>query len=364
VKSKTKILTVIGARPQFLKAAMVSKALAALGVLEVVVHTGQHYDADMSDIFFTELELAKPAYNLAVGSGGHGAQTGRMLESVEQVLLCERPDWVLVYGDTNSTLAGALAASKLHIKTAHVEAGLRSFNRRMPEETNRVLTDHMAELLFVPTRAGIENLAREGIAGNNVLLSGDVMFDTANYFGSKAKRQSRILEKLGLRPRHFILATVHRPENTDDRQRLMAIMQGLEAVVAAGMPVVLPLHPRTKKALSTFDLRPGNIQFTAPVGYRDMVGLESQAALIATDSGGVQKEAFFHQVPCLTLRDETEWVELLEHGWNELVPPSLGAEEICRRTLSAIGRVGDAVSLYGDGAASRIIAQALSGDAR
>ena len=354
-----KILTVLGARPQFIKAAIVSHALQKAGVNEVLVHTGQHYDSNMSDVFFQELELPKPSYNLGIGSGGHGAQTGRMLEGVEKVLLHENPDWVLVYGDTNSTLAGILAASKMHIKVAHVEAGLRSFNRRMPEEINRVVADHLADLLFVPTKAGVENLAAEGIDADKVRLVGDVMYDAAIHFGSRAAKQSAILETINLTPGNYVLATIHRAENTDDLERLRAIMEGLEAFCAE-LPVVLPLHPRTQKALTNLkNFVPRRLRLIEPVGYLDMVRLESQSAVIVTDSGGVQKEAFFHHVPCLTLREETEWVELVTLGWNRLQSPAQGGQAVCQAIKTALGQTGREDEAYGNGTAAERIVEIL-----
>ena len=289
----------------------------------MLVHTGQHYDENMSEVFFQELEIPKPDYYLGIGSGTHGAQTGRMLEAIEQVLLQIVPDLVLVYGDTNSTLAGALAAVKLHVPVAHVEAGLRSYNRRMPEEINRVLTDHASDLLFAPTEAAVENLKQEGISSNRIFLVGDVMYDASLYYGAKAERESRILQQLGLRPKQYVLATIHRAENTDDAQRLRSIFDGLE-LAAKEIPVIIPLHPRTREALkqeAQLSKVAQHVLVIQPVGYLDMVMLEKHSRLIATDSGGVQKEAFFYNVPCMTLRSETEWVELVELGWNRLVPP-------------------------------------------
>lgn len=319
-----KIVTVVGARPQFIKVAAVSRVLGrSTQVSEVMVHTGQHYDENMSDVFFEELEIPRPAYQLNVGSSTHGAQTGRMLEQIEQVLLAERPDWVMVYGDTNSTLAGALAAVKLHVPVAHVEAGLRSFNRAMPEEINRVLTDHASDLLFAPTQVASEHLQREGVPASKVRLVGDVMYDAAIHFGGRADRKSSVLEQYGLHSQQYILATVHRAENTDAPDRLRAIIEGLVAV-AQYIPVVLPLHPRTRSTVARLglELLLTGIKVIPPVGYLDMVKLEKNARLIATDSGGVQKEAFFYRVPCVTLRDETEWVELVNLGWNTLVSPT------------------------------------------
>jgi len=320
-----KTISIVGARPQFIKAAAVSRVLQKTqGVREVLVHTGQHYDANMSEVFFEELEIPRPDYNLGIGSATHGAQTGRMLEAIEEVLLREKPDWVLVYGDTNSTLAGALAAVKLHIPVAHIEAGLRSFNRRMPEEINRVLTDHASDILFAPTKAAVENLRREGISEEQIQLVGDVMYDAALYYGKKAECQSQSLNRLGLKPKEYILATIHRAENTDDPRRLRAIFEGL-AEVDQEMKVVLPLHPRTRVVLvevGLYDKVARSVCLIEPVGYLDMVMLEKNARAIATDSGGVQKEAFFHRVPCLTLREETEWVELVDLGWNCIIPPT------------------------------------------
>ena len=352
-----KIVTIIGARPQFIKAAAVSRVFRAqAGIVEKLVHTGQHYDANMSDVFFSELEIPPPAYHLGIGGGHHGEMTGRMLAGIEEVLLSERPDWVLVYGDTNSTLAGALAASKLHIPVAHVEAGLRSFNRRMPEEINRVLTDHASDVLFAPTATAVAHLAQEGIVGNSVHLVGDVMYDAALYFAKKAELDSVILSALNLSPAGYVLATIHRQENTDDVGRLRSIFDGLGAI---DLPVVLPLHPRTRKRLEEFKIAIApTIRLIDPVGYLDMVQLERCAAVIATDSGGVQKEAFFYGVPCITLRDETEWVELVDLGWNQLVSPG-DAGLIAETVRGAVGRRGAEGQPYGGGHAAQKIADVL-----
>lgn len=283
------------------------------------MHTGQHFDDNMSMVFFRELGIPKPDYHLGIGGGTHGQNTGRMLEAIERVLLGEKPDLVMVYGDTDSTLAGALSAAKLHIPVAHVEAGLRSFNRRMPEEINRVLTDHISELLFAPTEAAMRNLLREGIPEDRVHLVGDVMYDAILFYGQRAEWESQILKRLGLVSKGYILATVHRAENTEDPERLKVILEAL-AQVHREVPVVFPVHPRTRKRAEAFGL--GNllshVSAIDPVGYLDMIMLEKHARLIATDSGGVQKEAFFLKVPCVTLREETEWVELVEIGWNRL----------------------------------------------
>ena len=358
-----RIVTIVGARPQFVKAAVVSRALAAQpGVEEVLVHTGQHYDDQMSGVFFSELEIAPPAHNLEVGSGTHGAQTGRMLEAIEQVLLEQTPDWVLLYGDTNSTLAGALAAAKLRVPIAHVEAGLRSFNRNMPEEINRVLTDHVSELLFAPTEAAVVNLRREGLAPERVHLVGDVMYDAALFYKDSAERRSDLQARLGLTGGDYVLATVHRAENTDDPRRLRAIFEGLQQV-ARRCVVVVPLHPRTRGVLEQggdADSLTEGLLLTGPLGYLDMVSAESHARVIATDSGGVQKEAYFHGVPCVTLREETEWVELVTTGWNRLAPP-VSAEDVAEAILGAVGTRGQPSALYGQGDASARIAAVLTG---
>ncbi|WP_420129554.1 non-hydrolyzing UDP-N-acetylglucosamine 2-epimerase [Longimicrobium sp.] len=354
------IVTVVGARPQFVKAGVVSRALVETGVREVLVHTGQHFDANMSDVFFHELGLPVPDHHLGVSGGSHGVQTARMLEGVERVLQEVRPDWLLVYGDTNSTLAGALAAAKLHVPVAHVEAGLRSFNRRMPEEVNRVLTDHTSELLFAPTEVAEGHLAREGIPAGRVHRVGDVMYDAALHFAERAERESTVLGDLGLEPGRYVLATVHRAENTDHPARLRAIVEGLSRV-AAELPVILPLHPRTRGALRDQGLAvdaPG-LRVVEPLGYLDMVRLERDAALVATDSGGVQKEAYFFGVPCVTLRDETEWVELLEAGWNRLAPPT-DAGAVADAVRGALGTRGRTGQLYGDGTAAVKVAHILA----
>jgi UDP-GlcNAc3NAcA epimerase len=356
-----KIATVLGARPQFIKAAVVSRVLRAIpGVEEVLIHTGQHYDENMSNVFFEELDIPKPDYNLNIGSGTSGAQTGRMLEAIERVLLIVNPDWVVVYGDTNSTLAGALTAIKLHIPVAHVEAGLRSFNRQMPEEINRVLTDHTAELLFAPTKAAVENLRKEGISEEKVYLVGDVMYDAVLYYAVKAEHESQILQKLGLVSKSYILATVHRAENTNDIGRLWSIFEGL-GMVAEKLPVVLPLHPRTRAILEREELLrkvSRYIHLIEPVGYLHMLMLEKNALLIITDSGGVQKEAFFHRIPCVTLRSETEWVELVELGWNYVIPP-LSVSLVVEHVMNVVGKYGALSQPYGDGQAAQKIVLTL-----
>lgn len=353
-----KILTVVGARPQFVKAAIVSRALAARsGVLETVVHTGQHFDKNMSDVFFSELGIAPPAHHLGIGGGSHGQNTGRMIEALERVLVESRPDWLVVFGDTDSTLAATVAAVKLHVPVAHVEAGLRSFNRRMPEEINRVLTDHASTLLLAPTEVGVRNLSDEGISGAQVRLVGDVMYDATVQYGIEAERRSTILKSLGLVPGEYVLATVHRPSNTDD-PRVLALV--LDAFARSRLPVVWPVHPRTRQRMDTFALAmPQTVRAIEPVGYLDMVMLERHARLIATDSGGVQKEAFFHRIPCLTLRADTEWVELLALGVNRLLGDDWSAlGEALAGSLPEFPDVGDATP-YGNGRAGELIASAL-----
>jgi UDP-GlcNAc3NAcA epimerase len=328
-----KIATIIGARPQFIKAATVSRSISGFNAAgprkdsgsllhETIIHTGQHFDANMSEVFFRELDIPAPDYNLGIGGGSHGENTGRMIESIETALVKEQPDWVIVYGDTDSTLAGALAAAKLHIPVAHVEAGLRSYNRYMPEEINRIVADQLSTLLFCPTRTAMENLEKEGFphqltkrTRQAVVNVGDVMFDAALYYGDRAQEKSRIIQTLALSPKKFVLATIHRAENTDKPERLHSIMAALNWI-ASEMPVILPLHPRTKQKLVLTDFPA--VTFIDPLGYLDMVMLEKNARIIVTDSGGVQKEAYFHGVPCVTVRDETEWVELVEVGANIL----------------------------------------------
>lgn len=309
-------LSILGARPQFIKAAPVSRALRTAGVSETLVHTGQHFDELMSNVFFEELGLTKPAYNLEINRLGHGAMTGRMLEKLEEVMLAEHPAMVLVYGDTNSTLAGALAASKLHIPVAHVEAGLRSFNPRMPEEINRVVADRLSVLLFCPTATAVKNLAAEGIS-KGVHLVGDVMFDATIALVSRAKKQSKILEALRLEPGAYAVATIHRAENTDDPVRFARVIEWLEQAARVN-PIVMPVHPRTRRIITEQGVQPAGLRLIEPLGYLDMMQLVHHAVSIFTDSGGLQKEAYFHRVPCVTLRDETEWVKTVQAGWNRL----------------------------------------------
>jgi UDP-GlcNAc3NAcA epimerase len=340
-----KVVTVIGARPQFIKAAAVSRELRKRHQ-ELLVHTGQHYDYKMSGIFFDGLDLPMPDVNLEVGSSSHGCQTGAMLSKIEEVLVAERPDWMLVYGDTNSTLAGALAASKLSIPVAHVEAGLRSFNRRMPEEINRVVADHLSNVLLCPSQTAVDNLANEGIQ-SNVHLVGDVMLDVLNWARARTAGVANGIDRLGLEKGRYVLATIHRAENTDDNARLAGILEALNALAE---PVVFPVHPRTRKIIGNVNGRLGShVHLVDPVGYLEMVATSAAARVILTDSGGLQKEAYWLGVPCVTLRDETEWVETVAAGWNILV----GSDR--RRILDAarhFAPTGARPSLYGDGAAA------------
>jgi UDP-GlcNAc3NAcA epimerase len=358
----SKVVTIVGARPQFIKAAAVSRALRegySDRIEEVLVHTGQHFDANMSEVFFEELDIPRPRHNLEISGGNHGAMTGRMLEAVENVLLHEKPDWVLIYGDTNSTLAGALAAAKLHIPVAHVEAGLRSYNMRMPEEVNRIVADRISTLLLCPTETAVSNLKAEGI-NRGVHNVGDVMYDVALHYRDKARQHSKALGVHGLTEKNFVLATCHRAENTDDPQRLRNILEAL-AAVAQKLPVVLPLHPRTRKLVEQNNLGHllAPLTITDPLPFLDMVALEQAAKLILTDSGGVQKEAFFYGVPCITMRDETEWVETVHLGMNQLVGAS--KVEIQRAAFAVLETDVAVVSAlpYGDGRAAQKIAQFL-----
>lgn len=354
-----KILTIVGARPQFVKASVVSAALKPL-CDEVIVHTGQHYDKNMSDVFFEELGIPKPAYNLGVGSGSHGKQTGEMLMRIEEVIGEEKPDILMVYGDTNSTLAGALAASKLHIPVAHVEAGLRSYNMRMPEEQNRVLTDHISTWLLCPTETAVKNLAKEGIT-RGVTMTGDVMLDSVLHFLSVARANPdkvKIYETLGLTPKQYRLATLHRAETTDGG--IEAVTRIFRAFEQLPQRVVIPIHPRTRGLAEQAVSQGGftNIQLIDPVGYLEMLLLTSGACQVLTDSGGLQKEAYFMEVPCVTLRTETEWVETLHGNWNILA--SLTTEDILQKALNTVPDPAARDSKpFGDGHASEKIAQIL-----
>lgn len=346
-----KIVTVVGARPQFVKCAAVSREIRR-DHTEILVHTGQHYDPDMSDVFFDELQIPKPDYYLEVGSATHGKQTGKILAKVEEILMKEKPDLAMVYGDTNSTLAGALAAAKLHIPVAHVEAGLRSFDRTMPEEINRIVTDHISDILFCPTQTGFDNLRHEGII-RGVHLVGDVMVDALEFNKEIAEKRSEILERLGLSSKHYLVLTVHRPANTDYREHMENI---IGAVGKAGMPVVFPVHPRTKKFLEEYGMwnrLPTNITITEPLGYLDMLKLMRYALKILTDSGGIQKEAYLLRVPCITLRDSTEWVETVEDRGNVLVGANI--HDILLNIKEEFTETSFQNALFGDGTASRQI---------
>ena len=343
-----KLLSIIGARPQFIKAAAVSREIAKHSdIEEIIVHTGQHFDANMSEIFFDQMQIPEPDYNLEINSLTHGAMTGRMIERIEEVLLKEKPDWVLVYGDTNSTIAGALAAKKLHIKVAHVEAGLRSFNRRMPEEINRILTDKISDLLLCPTEQAVKNLKDEGIGKHSlarIVKSGDVMQDAAIFYSELAQKPDFEL------PEKFILSTIHRAENTDNEKHLNSIIDALNKINES-IPVILPIHPRTKKIIEKCNI---NVEFilTDPVGYLQMIYLLKNCSLVMTDSGGLQKEAFFFHKPCVTLRDETEWVELVKHGFN--IVAGNNSNEIYTAYKKMINKEPNYnIDLYGGGKASQ-----------
>ena len=358
----TKIATVFGARPQFIKGAVVSKQLRMSSQFqEVVIHTGQHYDANMSDIFFDELGMITPKYNLGINGVSHGKMTGQMIIELEAVLKKENPDALLVYGDTNSTLAGAIAASKMNIKIVHVEAGVRSFNMKMPEEINRILTDKVSDVLFTPTEQATNNLLKEGHIRSNILNVGDVMYDAALEFGKGSEQKSEILERLELRSEKYLLVTLHREENTENQIKLNNIIDAL-LELSMSYRVIWPIHPRTRRklqdSLSLDDLK-GHLDFIEPVGFTDMIVLERNAAVIMTDSGGVQKEAYFHKTPCVTLREETEWVELIESNWNVLCPP-----DSCKLIVDAVEQrkniLGTDLKSYGNGNAASAIVSRLS----
>ena len=347
---KMKIVTVLGARPQFVKAAPTSRELRRRHS-EIIVHTGQHYDANMSDVFFAELGIPWPDVHLGAGGGSHADQTAKMLIGIEAILLSEKPDWLLIYGDTNSTIAGALAAAKVHVPIAHVEAGLRSYNRRMPEEVNRVVVDHLSSLLLCPSQSAVDNLTKEGVT-TGVELVGDVMADSLMM---AATGSSKVLERLGLDPGGYVLATVHRAENTDSPKRLGNIVM---AFAELGQPVLLPVHPRTRVAMEKAGLSlPRNVVACDPLGYIDMVAALRDAAFVLTDSGGLQKEAYWLKVPCITLRDETEWVETVESGWNRLAGADTGA--IIDATKLAVRLDNHPVLYGGDGHAAVRVVKAL-----
>lgn len=351
-----KIITVVGARPQFIKAATLSRQFKLLGIEELIIHTGQHFDTNMSEVFFIEMEILKPAYQLDIHGLTHGAMTGRMLEGIEEILLKEKPDAVLVYGDTNSTLAGALAASKLHIPVIHVEAGLRSYNMQMPEEINRILTDRISNVLFCPTDTAVNNLKREGYENmpTQIIKNGDVMQDAAIYYTAKAEEKSDIINQIALSK--FVLATIHRQENTDSQENLRNIISGLNEINRQ-TPVVVPIHPRTRNILNQLNIMP-EFKLIDPVGYFDMIMLLKSCELVITDSGGVQKEAFFFGKHCITLREQTEWMELVENGFNILV----GSDQLKLRNAYKFFKTKESdfsIDLYGKGKAAEKAAKVI-----
>lgn len=352
-----RLLTIIGARPQIIKAAAFSRAVSRMcGLQEKILHTGQHYDDNMSEVFFRELGIPAPDYNLGVGSGTHGVQTAKMIEGIEKVLLQEPFDGVVLYGDTNSTLAGAVAASKLHVPVFHIEAGLRSFNRSMPEEGNRIVADHLGDLLFAPTQTAVDNLEREGLA-DRTILSGDVMYDNALHFGPVAQKNCDIIQRLGLQSREFILATIHRPVNTDTPERLDAILDAL-CEIAKETRVVIPLHPRTRKLLGpAVEKLQEKLVLLPPASFFEIILLEKNARVVFTDSGGVQKEAFFYGTPSVILRQETEWVEIVQHGAGILADAH--KDRILKAYQTLKDRPVSFPPLFGDGHASEAIVKAI-----
>ena len=354
-----KIITIVGARPQFVKAAVVSRALEKFGITEVIAHTGQHYDPNMSALFFEEMQIPLPKYNLEISNLSHGAMTGRMLEEIEKILIAEKPEMVLVYGDTNSTLAGALAASKLHIPVSHVEAGLRSFNNRMPEEINRIITDRISSVLFCPTTTAVENLRKEGFENLDcqVINCGDVMQDAALFYARISDQRSTILSQLKIENQPFALVTLHRQENTDNPVKLKNIFEALNEISSCTR-VVLPIHPRTRKILTEAGIEP-SFELIDPVGYLDMIQLLKNCRIVLTDSGGLQKEAYFFKKYCITLRDETEWTELVENGYNLLAGSD--PSKILNSYYTLQSKFPEfSVDLYGNGHASETIAEFLA----
>lgn len=371
-----KIITIVGARPQFIKASAVSDAIQRINsqksvttktVKEIIVHTGQHFNSEMSDVFFKELKLPEPHYNLGINSKSHGAMTGRMLEKIEKILINEKPDLIIVYGDTNSTLAGALAAVKLKIRIAHIEAGLRSFNKKMPEENNRVIVDHCSDYLFCTSKTAVANLKREGIfdqrsqtneskQSKSIFLIGDVMYDVFLKYLVQAENKSTILVKNNLSYQNYVLATIHRAENTDNPKNLISIFNGLRKIAATGIKVVIPVHPRTKNKIKDYGIKTEGFDLLQPLGYLDLINLGKNARMILTDSGGIQKEAYWLAVPCLTLRNETEWTETTSARWNKLV----GNDE--RKIFNSFINFNTPEkhpSLYGDGKAAKYVVDEL-----
>ncbi len=353
-----RILTIVGARPQFVKAAVLSRAIAGRkGVSEIIVHTGQHFDKNMSQVFFEEMDIPNPHYNLKINSLSHGAMTGRMLEKIEDVIIKEKPDVVVVYGDTNSTIAGALAAKKLHVKVAHVEAGLRSYNMKMPEEINRILTDRISDYLFCPTTAAVDNLKKEGFDNidSSIYNVGDVMFDAARFYSQRSSEMSSVVNKLDLKD--FALCTIHRAENADNPLRLTAVFEALNKINKE-VNVIMPLHPRTRSKISKLKIQPEFI-ITDPFGYFDIIEILKNCRIVLTDSGGLQKEAYFFKKPCITLREETEWVELVENGFNKLA--GADTEKIIKSFYDLLNKRFDfEKKLYGDGKAGEKIVDVLS----
>lgn len=352
-----KVITIVGARPQFVKAAVVSRAFSKSNVVqEVIIHTGQHFDTNMSDIFFEEMDIPKPTFNLNINGLSHGSMTGQMLEGIEKIIIDEQPDWVLVYGDTNSTIAGALAAKKLHVKVAHVEAGLRSFNMKMPEEVNRIVTDRISDILFCPTDNAVQNLLKEGFESidTKIIKCGDVMQDAAMYYANKSLKPAFDI------PEKYVLCTVHRAENTDDKIKLADIFHALE-LISKEVPVVLPIHPRTQAKLDAidYDFGKSNIRFISPVGYLEMVWLLENSSLVVTDSGGLQKEAYFFDKYCITIREETEWVELVENGFNSLAGTDVNKILELFNTFISKDSHGFEQRLYGNGDCGEIIVNEL-----
>ena len=358
-----KVISIVGARPQFIKLLPIIRELEKFNKFEnIILHTGQHYDNNLSEVFFDELGIPNPDYNLSIGSGTHATQTGKMMVAIEAVLLKENPCCVIVYGDTNSTLAGALVAVKLNIPVAHVEAGLRSFNTNMPEEINRVVTDRISSILFAPTNIAVDNLAREGVNTDSIFLVGDVMYDAILQYKQLSNDKSKILSELNLIENEFVLVTIHRAESTDSEENLRAIFKSI-GELATVVKVIMPIHPRTRKKVRNLINVDGidKIQLIDPVGYLDVIQLEQKAKAIITDSGGVQKEAYFCKTPCLTIRSETEWVELVEAGWNRLIP----IESLMQNSKILVELINDNVqfssqeSLYGNGNSAKLIVGTL-----
>ena len=367
------IISIVGARPQFIKSAAISRYIlesceSNSKLEEWIIHTGQHFDYEMSELFFKDLDIPIPKYNLSIGGGSHGQNTGKMLEQIEKILINDQPLGVLIYGDTDSTLAGALAAAKLNIPLFHVESGLRSFNRQMPEEKNRIIADHISDICFVPTKNAYKQLIKEGIPDERIILSGDVMVDSARIYGDKSNKTSNILDLLEIDKNKYktILVTIHRAENTDNKERMISIFEALNEFAINNLDkykVVLPLHPRTKKKLQQYSLfeLTKNINITSPIGFLDIIYLQKTSSLIITDSGGIQKEAFIHGTPCLTIRTETEWTELINTGWNVLADPSSKDDILSKINIQLeFNCKSTRENLYGDGFSSKLIVESIN----